>query len=205
MIHEKFSGNKRQLKIAENTLDYYHLVTLTSEGSFSWFDVLAPDNYQLCEGDQNLNWKGKGYETILKVLLRMYPDPEGSLPIVDKILFEKEVEKIIWPEESNNKIQVICSDNSTYDADHVIFTLSVGVLKEKADTMFVPSLPPRKQSAIDKIGFAATMKVWMYYPEPWWRNLSLSGIGFVWDDNDRKLAVKEFPQGPRKVFIQHSQ
>lgn len=198
MINQQFDDDKSKLKIAENALDYYQSSILSLEGAFSWFDITAMDYYDTCEGDQNLSWKGQGYEIILHVLMKMYPDAENILPITKKITYNKVVEKIMWSEDLN-KIQVICTDKSTYDADHVVFTPSVGVLKEKADTMFVPPLPPRKRSAIDKIGFGAVMKVWMFYPDPWWKNMSLSGIGLVWDENDRNLAAKEFPQGPQKV------
>lgn len=41
-----------------------------------------------------------------------------------------------------------CSDSSVYVAKHVIVTVSLGVLKERADSMFEPALPEEKLNAI---------------------------------------------------------
>ena len=41
-----------------------------------------------------------------------------------------------------------CSDGSVYAAQHVIVTASLGVLNERADSMFEPALPEEKLNAI---------------------------------------------------------
>jgi len=43
----------------------------TAESSDTWFDVSVKlfTEYWECEGDHNLNWKGRGYKTIFDILL----------------------------------------------------------------------------------------------------------------------------------------
>ena len=51
-------------------------------------------------------------------------------------------------EAKDPKVRVTCSDGSIYTADQVLLTVSLGVLKKKAETMFVPALPGPKLNAI---------------------------------------------------------
>jgi spermine oxidase len=44
------------------------------------------------------------------------------------------------------------TDGSRYEADHVVVTVPVGVLKAEAQTIFNPPLPLKKQAAIRDIG-----------------------------------------------------
>ena len=67
------------------------------------------------------------------------------------MVFGKEVKKIKWDivdGQNKNKVVVECSDGSVYVAQHVIVTVSLGVLKERADSMFEPALPEEKLNAI---------------------------------------------------------
>jgi monoamine oxidase len=64
------------------------------------------------------------------------------------IKYKKEVICIKWKNFPGNKVTVECSDGSSYTADHAIVTVSLGVLKEKARSMFYPALPPQKLNAI---------------------------------------------------------
>lgn len=78
------------------------------------------------------------------------------MPILNKTLLNKEVSNIIW---KNVKPKVICSDGTSYSADHVIITVSLGVLKECVKTMFDPPLPEYKFRAIDVSLFVITAYV----------------------------------------------
>lgn len=71
---------------------------------------------------------------------------KNNFSIIEKIEFNKNVDNINYI--SNDNIVVKTTDNSKYMASHVIFTASLGVLKEKHMTMFTPLLPERKQNAI---------------------------------------------------------
>lgn len=69
--------------------------------------------------------------------------------LTEKIKFNKEVSLIDYT--STNNVIVKVKDGTEYNASHVIFTASLGVLKEKHSVMFLPSLSERKQRAIEVI------------------------------------------------------
>lgn len=69
----------------------------------------------------------------------------------NKVILNKEVIKVKWNETpviGAPDILVECSDGSSYTADHAIITFSLGVFKEKAEKMFIPSLPKEKTDSI---------------------------------------------------------
>jgi hypothetical protein len=45
-------------------------------------------------------------------------------------------------------VRVVCENGTELIADHVICTVSLGVLKEKHNTLFKPCLSEKKQNAI---------------------------------------------------------
>jgi monoamine oxidase len=55
----------------------------------------------------------------------------------------------------------------TFEADRVLVTLPLGVLKEAAVT-FDPPLPETKQLAIKRLGFGTLNKIALHYPERFW-------------------------------------
>ena len=68
------------------------------------------------------------------------------LSLSDLIHFNSPVSSIHW-DLPNGKIKVKCEEK-IHEADLVLVTCSLGVLKEKADKLFYPQLPKRKIRAI---------------------------------------------------------
>jgi len=66
---------------------------------------------------------------------------------MEKIEFGKAVTTINY--SSGENAMIITKDGCEYSASHVIFTGSLGVLKEKHSSMFVPLLSQKKQRAIE--------------------------------------------------------
>jgi len=66
---------------------------------------------------------------------------------MEKIEFNKVVTTIDY--SSAEDVIVTTIDGCKYSTSHLIFTGSLGVLKEKHSTMFVPPLPKKKQHAIE--------------------------------------------------------
>lgn len=62
--------------------------------------------------------------------------------------------KIHWNANHNRgnnettRALLLCEDGSSYEADIVLFTCSLGVLKSNAQNLFVPQLPEEKLRAI---------------------------------------------------------
>jgi spermine oxidase len=195
-IIQKYSGDSKKIKILNEALRLAEKVSLMIDGAFSWLDTSTVKHYERSEGHQLLVWKGRGYRTVLDVLTGAFPDPERKLPIEDKILLNKQVSKIVW--NGDSQVVVHTSDNSSYNADHVIFTPSVGVLKELKDSLFTPSLPSSKQDAIEAIGIAGVMKIVMHFETEWWKGDDVI-FSFIWREEDLLNIAAEFSAGPVKM------
>ncbi|KAH0813276.1 hypothetical protein GEV33_009516 [Tenebrio molitor] len=194
-IIQKYSGDSKKIKILNEALRLAEKVSLMIDGAFSWLDTSTVKHYERSEGHQLLVWKGRGYRTVLEVLTGAFPDPERKLPIEDKILLNKQVSKIVW--NGDSQVVVHTSDNSSYNADHVIFTPSVGVLKELKDSLFTPFLPSSKQDAIEAIGIAGVMKIMMHFETEWWKDDDVI-FSFIWREEDLLNTAAEFSAGPVK-------
>ncbi|CAG9566346.1 unnamed protein product [Danaus chrysippus] len=146
------------------------------------------DEMRVCEGDFMLHWKGRGFKTILDILLNKYPDASKELPI--QIHLNKEVEIIKWktnkPEIDSGKplVQIKCKDGSLYAAKSVIVTLSVGVLKERHDILFNPPLPKEKINAINNLQLCVLDKIYIEFENAWWPK-SPASFTILWTDKDK--------------------
>jgi len=77
-----------------------------------------------------------------------YPSEQLAVPVDANVKYKKEVTCIKWKNLPEAKVMVECSDGTWYTADHAIVTVSLGVLKDKAQSLFCPALPPQKLNAI---------------------------------------------------------
>ncbi|XP_030065348.1 peroxisomal N(1)-acetyl-spermine/spermidine oxidase [Microcaecilia unicolor] len=121
----------------------------------------------------------RGYQAVIDVLLRNLP--------VNVLKCKKTVKCIHWadsPGTSNKSIshpvRVICEDGEEFLADHVIITVSLGCLKERAQSMFEPSLPQGKLEAIVKLGFGTVSKIFLEFEERFWPEDCI-GIQLLWE------------------------
>lgn len=88
------------------------------------------------------------------------------LPLADRIRLNRPAVRIDWA--GADGVVVTCADGSTYAADHVLVTCSLGVLKANPQ-LFRPSLPERKRRAIEFLGFGTVDKLYLRFERPWWR------------------------------------
>ncbi|KAI9750461.1 MAG: hypothetical protein M4579_006466 [Chaenotheca gracillima] len=82
----------------------------------------------------------------------------------------KAVKKIVYSPESTadgGPATIECSDGEIIEADAVVSTLPLGILKESS-VQFEPALPDWKLAAIDRLGFGTLNKVVLVYDEPFW-------------------------------------
>lgn len=80
------------------------------------------------------------------------------------------------------KVKIECDNGDIYTAEHVIVTIPLGVLKEKAKSLFEPELPQYKVEAIDRLLFGTVDKIYLEYERPF-LNPSLTEIMLIWEDS----------------------
>ena len=86
--------------------------------------------------------------------------PRGlmMLPYQLDVQFESTVKKITYSPMSKSQATVECHNGNIVEADHVVLTSPLGVLKAQA-IEFSPPLPDWKRGAIDRMGFGLLNKV----------------------------------------------
>ena len=68
---------------------------------------------------------------------------------------------------SQDLVKIICDDGEEFEADHVILTVPLGVLKD-GSIKFEPELPDWKTESIQRLGFGTLNKVVLVYEETFW-------------------------------------
>lgn len=93
----------------------------------------------------------------------------------DKIKLNTPVRRIHWGDKVSDScaaqcpeemVCVECENGDIFYADHVITTVSLGVLKAACDRMFSPPLPQKKLEAIHHLGFGVVNKVILLFDGP---------------------------------------
>lgn len=97
--------------------------------------------------------------------------PRGlwALPTRLDVRPTKTVTKISYDErgQGRTKAVVYCEDGEAIEADHVVYTGSLGTLKRRT-VEFNPPLPEWKLEAIDRLGFGVMNKVVLVFDKPFW-------------------------------------
>ena len=114
-----------------------------------------------------------GFVGVLAPLLRDLPECA--------IKYCKAVENIRWGSicpMGGPRAIVRCYDGEELQADYVLITVSLGVLKAMANTLFCPALSAEKTEAISNLGYGYVNKIFLEYCRPFW----------VWREGGIKLA-----------------
>lgn len=200
--HTFYSRYKKALSMAEfkdidpelahECYEFFHKRVNLMEGTNSWYDSSCdPHEYEGCEGDPFLNWKDKGYVTIFELLQNKIRGDKSSQPVVDIIpfiQFNKEVRKIAYNDPT---IKVECIDGTLYHADHLICTVSLGVLKERHLSMFEPLLPLWKIHTINGMEIGTIDKIYLEFEKPFW-TANWEGFSILWK-LDQLKEIREDP------------
>ena len=135
-------------------------------------DVVSYNDYQ---DEEHHCVLAEGYQSVAIRLAEELPS--------NCLLLNKEVKTIHWSpgsggtdiEDTVDPITVVCQDGTVFAVDHVIVTVSLGVLKQKCAQstndskqapFFSPPLPTEKLAAIQKLGFGSISKVLLQFPQP---------------------------------------
>ncbi|XP_053352409.1 spermine oxidase-like [Clarias gariepinus] len=164
----------------------------TDEATSSLYEVSAAQEseYVTLDGEFHNTLGPGGYQAILDIILKDIPS--GT------VLTNTAVKSIHWDletnshgkegKEHNHPVRVICENDLTIDADHVIVTVSLGVLKQQARTMFEPALPKPKLGAIERLGFGTVDKIFLCFSQRFWPE-DCEGIQLVWNEGPEDKAV----------------
>ena len=130
------------------------------------------------------------YYTFFKLFFqKKLPDPSQHIDIESKVQLNKKVTNIKYnTNDVNSKAVITCNDGSTYEAKHVIFTPSLGVLKKYHESLFTPALPEQKVLAIKLYGFGAAGKIFLEFDDPFRikEGEPFVAYQFLWLDADKE-------------------
>ncbi|XP_063220734.1 spermine oxidase-like isoform X2 [Bacillus rossius redtenbacheri] len=142
-----------------------------------------------CAGNFWLRWKQGGYHTVIDLLTKRFPDASAELPVRSKVCLNKEVTSVQW--EGQHQVVTSCADGSVYLSDHVLVTVSLGVLKDKCQTLFQPQLPAYKLTAIQGDGSRAWLQgVFGFHPTD---NAPTTLMGWVGGQFARQMESLPLP------------
>ncbi|XP_017863456.1 PREDICTED: protein anon-37Cs-like [Drosophila arizonae] len=183
-----------------------------TEGSDTLFELSGRSHLEFveCKGDLLIHWRNKGYASFLRLLMHAKEDVPGDLGVLSgKVQLSKRVSQINW--EGDNDLVLRCWNGELMAADHVICTMSLGVLKEQHCSLFLPSLPEAKVRAIRGLKLGTVDKLFLEFavqplPQNW------SGVHFLWMEQDLKelrdskhfwlesvFAIHRFEDQPRML------
>ncbi|XP_075222246.1 spermine oxidase-like [Lycorma delicatula] len=197
---EHYFNNKFNELVKDNNIDEYtaqavadHIKrtqsirdgagNLDEEGSWGSAQYFWPN------GSFSVAWKN-GYHSFINMLMGKYEGTE--LPLEQKTKFNKVVQTIKW---TGNELEVTCEDGSHYFADHVIVTVSLGVLKVSAKTMFNPPLSESKLAVIEAHGFDVVDKIFIHFEKDWWIFNFRYKITFLWTNEDKQRFKNQSKYG----------
>ncbi|KAH8380431.1 hypothetical protein KR009_010676 [Drosophila setifemur] len=153
--------------IAEEFLEVFHKFESSVEASDHLFEVSGKGHleYWLCEGELLLNWRDQGYKRFLRLLMKSREDQPDDLGILKgHVLFNRRIAEINW--EGSDELTIRCWNGEILTADHVICTVSLGVLKEQHEKLFVPALPSSKVRAIEGLKLGTVDKFFLEFEQP---------------------------------------
>ncbi|XP_054821955.1 probable polyamine oxidase 5 [Prosopis cineraria] len=183
-------------KMYENTQRTY-----TSANDLMNLDYSAESEYTMFPGEEITIAKGyiKVVESLASVL------PPGIVQLGRKVT------KIEWKpqgfmEKSQRPVKIHFYDGSAISAEHVIITVSLGVLKaaiREDSGMFYPPLPLFKAEAISRLGFGVVNKLFLqqeskiaHYNN---KNDCFPSLQMVFHPHDSELRNKKIPWWMRRT------
>ncbi|KAM1155668.1 hypothetical protein ACFX13_027128 [Malus domestica] len=180
--------------------------TYTSAGDLLTLDYNAESEYRMFPGEEITI--AKGYLSIVQSLASVLPP--GLIQLgkkVTEIQWQPENHTHSGYESDTRPVKLHFSDGSVLLADHVIITVSLGVLKasiRQDSGMFNPPLPRFKTEAISRLGFGVVNKLFLQLGSnhPPLKSHDFSKFPFlqmVFHRADSELRNKKIPWWMRKT------
>ncbi|KAL8209299.1 hypothetical protein R6Q57_006031 [Mikania cordata] len=181
--------------------------TYTSANDLYNLDYNAESEYVMCTGEEITI--AKGYSSIIESLASVLPS--GVIQLGKKVC------KIEWHPESEvgiiendhddaRPVKLHFLDGSTLSADHVIVTVSLGVLKagindseDSGMLKFNPPLPDYKSEAISRLGYGVVNKLFMQLSSEFPDLDQFPFLQLVFHQSDSKVKNPKIPWWIRKT------
>ncbi len=114
---------------------------------------------------------------------------QGYQSVVDALAEGVDVRlgHVVTRVDTGNGTVRVTTDRGDFEADKVLVTVPLGVLKAES-VRFEPPLPEAKRSAIARLGFGTLNKIALHYREPFWPRDQYV-FGYLCRDTDRYPTV----------------
>ena len=164
------------------------------EGLKDCKNINLDDDYINLPGNRETRFdKGYSYSSLVDKLVEDLPK--------DIILCSREVVNI---NTENDVVLIKCKNGDQFEADHVIITVSLGVLKRRCldenllpseCSLFTPALPVEKQEAIRKLGFGQVGKIVLQFDQEISLQHNSECLVMLWlaEDKHDSVVQQKFP------------
>uniref|UniRef100_A0A336N5J9 CSON006941 protein n=1 Tax=Culicoides sonorensis TaxID=179676 RepID=A0A336N5J9_CULSO len=179
-IEQIDSDDKQTIKLFFKNL----IETLTPVTNWNQESGAGISTFETIPGSSAISLK-TGVNALLYMIMNTYPNTDLTSKWKDLIHFNAKVKHINWNQEKPF-VQYTLGGNPTglhnIEADYIIVTIPLGVLKHSYDELFVHPLPEKKISAIKNLSYGVVNKVFLTFEEQWWPNNTLLYTFFTEDD-----------------------
>ncbi|KAI3443638.1 hypothetical protein Pfo_000303 [Paulownia fortunei] len=181
--------------------------TFTSADDLRTLDYNAESEYIMFPGEEITI--ARGYSSVIESLASVLP--------VGMIQLGRKVDKIEWQPDAcqelhlenghdSGPVKLHFCDGSTISADHVIVTVSLGVLKRgilQGCDMFNPPLPSFKTRAISRLGYGVVNKVFLQLPshDQETNEFKFPFLQMVFHQPNSELRHPKIPQWMRRTSL----
>ncbi|KAH6803152.1 polyamine oxidase 5 [Perilla frutescens var. frutescens] len=171
--------------------------TYTSADDLCTLDYNAEKDYVLFPGEEITI--ARGYSRVIEYFASVLP--------AGVIQLGRKVERIEWRADGtgpdDRPVTLHFSDGSTMSADHVIVTVSLGVLKrgisDESPAMFDPPLPRCKAGAISRLGYGVVNKVFLQLSPFYGLEKEFPFLQMVFHPSDSELRNPKIPHWIRRT------
>ncbi len=143
--------------------------------------------------DSERRWKATGGNWLIRNRSYLSIFEEVFAEILPKIKLNEAVQSIDYQKDT----VLIQTQNQTYEADAVILTVPLSILK-KGKITFIPDLSTEKQQAIEKIGIEAGMKIFLRFEKRFWEEDTFSMYG---GENSAEFWVSGFGKSAKNNIL----
>lgn len=128
--------------------------------------------------------------------------PRGLMMLPNQldVQFGSPVDKIIYSHNNTSAALVKCQSGEVIEADKVILTAPLGVLKART-IKFEPQLPDWKLGAVNRLGFGVLNKIVLVFERPFW-NEQYDMFGLL-NEAERKNSMDpdDYARGRGKFYL----